>query len=55
MDFTLPKDLQMIQKEIRNFAKKQIEPYADEWMPTIICPLKKPCGRWDGTWDVSAP
>ncbi|MCD4676418.1 MAG: acyl-CoA dehydrogenase family protein [Desulfobacula sp.] len=31
MDFKLSTELKMLQKEIRNFAKKQIEPYADEW------------------------
>ncbi|MCK5836160.1 MAG: acyl-CoA dehydrogenase family protein [Desulfobacula sp.] len=31
MDFKLSTELQMLQKEIRKFAKKQIEPYADEW------------------------
>ncbi len=31
MDFKLSTELQMLQKEVRKFAKKQIEPYADEW------------------------
>ncbi|MCK5165566.1 MAG: acyl-CoA dehydrogenase family protein, partial [Desulfobacula sp.] len=31
MDFKLSTELKMLQKEIRNFAKKQIEPFADEW------------------------
>ena len=31
MDFALPKDLQMLRKAVREFANKQIAPYADEW------------------------
>ncbi|WP_299982030.1 glutaryl-CoA dehydrogenase Acd [Desulfobacula sp.] len=31
MDFQLSTELKMLQKEIRNFAKKQIAPYVDEW------------------------
>lgn len=31
MDFKLSKELQMLKKEIRNFAKKQIAPYIEEW------------------------
>ncbi len=31
MDFGLSKELQMLQKEVRKFAKKQIEPYAGQW------------------------
>ena len=39
MDFTLPKDLQMLQKEIRKFAKKQIEPYVEEWDEKHYLPI----------------
>ena len=31
MDFKLSTELKMLQKEIRKFAKKQIEPFADQW------------------------
>ncbi len=31
MDFKLSKELEMLRKEVRKFAKKQIEPYADQW------------------------
>ena len=31
MDFELSTELKMLQKEVRKFAKKQIEPYADQW------------------------
>ncbi len=39
MDFTLPKDLQMLQKEIRKFAKKQIEPHVEEWDEKHYLPI----------------
>ena len=39
MDFTLPKDLQMLQKEIRKFAKKQIDPYVEEWDEKHYLPI----------------
>ncbi|MBU1341415.1 MAG: acyl-CoA dehydrogenase family protein [Proteobacteria bacterium] len=39
MDFQLSKELQMLQKEIRNFAKKQIEPFADEWDEKHYLPI----------------
>src|SRR3989339_814057 len=48
MDFQLSKELQMLQKEIRNFAKKQIEPFADEWDKNHYLPIKevmKPMGE----------
>ncbi len=41
MDFQLSKELQMLQKEIRNFAKKQIEPFADEWDEKHYLPIKE--------------
>ena len=31
MDFRLSKELTMLQKAVRDFAKKKIAPYADEW------------------------
>ncbi len=31
MDFKLSKELQMLQKEVRNFVNKKIVPYADQW------------------------
>lgn len=31
MDFKLPKELQMLQKEVRNFVNKKIVPFADQW------------------------
>ncbi|MGM0395130.1 MAG: glutaryl-CoA dehydrogenase Acd [Thermodesulfobacteriota bacterium] len=58
MDFTLPKDLQMIQKEIRNFAKKQIEPYADEWDANHYLPIEeamRPLGRDLGCFGTVIP
>ena len=58
MDFTLPKDLQMIQKEIRNFAKKQIEPYADEWDEKHYLPVEeamRPLGRDLGCFGTVIP
>ena len=39
MDFTLPKDLQMLQKEIRKFAKKQIDPFVEEWDEKHYLPI----------------
>jgi glutaryl-CoA dehydrogenase (non-decarboxylating) len=58
MDFTLPKDLQMIQKEIRNFAKKQIEPNADEWDEKHYLPIDevmRPLGRDLGCFGTVIP
>ncbi|MFH2059108.1 MAG: glutaryl-CoA dehydrogenase Acd [Pseudomonadota bacterium] len=48
MDFQLSKELQMLQKEIRNFAKKQISPYVDEWDENHYLPIEevmKPLGE----------
>jgi len=39
MDFKLSTELKMLQKEIRNFAKKEIEPYADEWDEKHYLPI----------------
>ncbi len=41
MDFELSKELQMLQKEIRNFCKKQIEPNADQWDADHYLPIKE--------------
>lgn len=48
MDFVLPKDLQMLQKAVREFAAKKIAPYADEWDEKHYLPYKeviKPMGE----------
>ncbi|MFU8770172.1 MAG: acyl-CoA dehydrogenase family protein [Desulfotignum sp.] len=58
MDFTLPKDLQMIQKEIRNFAKKQIEPNAGEWDEKHYLPIDevmRPLGKDLGCFGTVIP
>jgi glutaryl-CoA dehydrogenase (non-decarboxylating) len=39
MDFKLSTELQMLQKEIRKFAKKQIEPFVDEWDEKHYLPI----------------
>ena len=39
MDFKLSKELQMLQKEIRNFCKKQIEPNIEEWDNNHYLPI----------------
>ncbi len=39
MDFKLSKELQMLQKEIRNFCKKQIAPNVDEWDEKHYLPI----------------
>ncbi len=41
MDFELSKELQMLQKEIRNFAKKEIVPFADQWDEKHYLPIKE--------------
>ncbi len=41
MDFTLSKELQMLQKAIREFAKKKIEPNADQWDKDHYLPHKE--------------
>jgi len=48
MDFKLSKELKMLQKEIRNFAKKQIAPNVDEWDEKHYLPIEevmKPLGE----------
>ncbi len=48
MDFTLSKELQMLQKEVRNFAKKKIEPNVDQWDEDHYFPYEeviKPMGE----------
>ncbi|WP_321491780.1 glutaryl-CoA dehydrogenase Acd [uncultured Desulfobacter sp.] len=48
MDFELSKELQMLQKEIRNFAKKEIAPFADQWDAAHYLPIKevmRPLGK----------
>lgn len=48
MDFKLSQELIMLQKEIRNFAKKQISPYVDEWDEKHYLPIDevmKPLGE----------
>lgn len=39
MDFRLSKELQMLQKEIRNFAKKKITPFVDQWDKEHYLPI----------------
>lgn len=41
MDFELSKELQMLQKEIRKFAKKEIVPFADQWDEEHYLPIKE--------------
>ena len=41
MDFELSKELQMLQKEIRKFAKKEIIPFADQWDEEHYLPIKE--------------
>lgn len=41
MDFELSKELQMLQKEIRTFAKKEIVPFADQWDEEHYLPIKE--------------
>jgi len=41
MDFKLSTELKMLQKEIRNFAKKQIAPNVDEWDEKHYLPIKE--------------
>ncbi len=41
MDFELSKALQMLQKEIRKFAKKEIIPFADQWDEAHYLPIKE--------------
>ncbi len=41
MDFELSKELKMLQKEIRKFAKKEIVPFADQWDEAHYLPIKE--------------
>lgn len=41
MDFTLSTEMKMLQKEIRSFAKKEIQPYADQWDNDHYLPIKE--------------
>ena len=41
MDFQLSKELTMLQKEIRKFAKKEIVPFADQWDEEHYLPIKE--------------
>ncbi|WP_035238247.1 glutaryl-CoA dehydrogenase Acd [Desulfobacter vibrioformis] len=41
MDFELSNALQMLQKEIRNFAKKEITPFADQWDEAHYLPIEE--------------
>jgi glutaryl-CoA dehydrogenase (non-decarboxylating) len=41
MDFSLSKELQMLQKAVREFANKKIAPYADEWDANHYLPYKE--------------
>ncbi len=48
MDFKLSTELKMLQKAVREFAKKQIAPYADEWDEKHYLPYEevmKPMGE----------
>ena len=48
MDFKLSRELEMLQKEVRNFAKKKIAPYVDEWDAAHYFPYEeviKPMGE----------
>ncbi len=48
MDFSLPKELEMLKKEVRRFADKKIAPNADQWDADHYFPYKeviKPMGE----------
>jgi len=48
MDFSLPKDMEMLKKEVRRFADKKIAPNADQWDADHYFPYKeviKPMGE----------
>ncbi len=48
MNFALTKELEMLRKEVRNFASKKIAPFADEWDQNHYFPYKeaiKPMGE----------
>ncbi len=41
MDFALSKELEMIRKEVRKFAEKNIAPFADEWDKNHYLPIEE--------------
>ena len=41
MDFALPKDLQMLQKAVREFARKKLAPNVDQWDADHYFPYKE--------------
>ncbi|RTZ96227.1 MAG: acyl-CoA dehydrogenase [Deltaproteobacteria bacterium] len=41
MDFSLPKDMEMLKKEVRRFADKKIAPNADQWDADHHFPIKE--------------
>ena len=41
MDFALSKELEMIRKAAREFAEKEIAPFADEWDRQHYLPIKE--------------
>jgi glutaryl-CoA dehydrogenase (non-decarboxylating) len=41
LDFSFPKDLEMLQKAVRDFAKKKLAPHVDEWDQTHYFPYKE--------------
>jgi len=41
MDFTLPKEHQMLEKAVREFMKKKIAPHVDEWDENHYLPYKE--------------
>ena len=48
MEFRLSKELEMLQKAVREFARKKIAPFADEWDANHYLPVKevlKPMGE----------
>ena len=57
MDFTLSKEMQMLQKAVREFAKKKIAPNVDEWDQAHYFPYEevmKPMGEL-GFWGTVIP
>jgi len=57
MDFGLPKDLQMLQTAVREFANRKIAPYVDRWDEAHYFPYEeaiKPMGEL-GFWGTVIP
>ena len=57
MDFTLSKEMQMLQKAVREFANKKIAPNVDEWDKNHYFPYEevmKPMGEL-GFWGTVIP